>query len=83
MPGFEETENEIRYRIRAPNLFLDGSLNYINLQKSPPVNAVTGRLRGETKITNQEFRFPKESWALEKAKIWVEKYREKLQKNDY
>jgi len=80
MPGFEETENEIRYRIRAPNLFLDGSLNYINLQKSPPVNAVTGRLRGETKITNQEFRFPKESWALEKAKIWVEKYREKLQK---
>lgn len=72
-PGFEETENEIRYRIREPGDFQDNSFRRITLQKDKPrVYGITGRLKGEDKTTLQALRFPKEDeWDVPKARAWV------------
>ena len=76
-PGFEETENEIRYRIREPGRFEDGSFRRIALQqKSPRVYAIIGKLKGESSTTIQALRFPKgEGWDIPKARSWVSSHR--------
>lgn len=72
-PGFEETEKEVRYRVRDPKLFQKDSFRRITIQeKKPPVFAVIGRLKGETTTTMQSLRFPKkDKWTVEKARKWV------------
>ncbi len=70
---WEETENEIRNRLKAPDLFKEGSFRRITLKKDKPrVFAIIGRLKGETTTSLQALRFPKEdTWTLAKAKAWV------------
>jgi len=76
-PGFEESENEIRYRVRDPGRFDDGSFRRIALQqKSPRVYAIIGHLKGESSTTIQALRFPKgEGWDIPKARSWVSSHR--------
>lgn len=76
-PGFEETENEIRFRVREPGKFNKDTLRFVALKKSKPrVNSVMGKLKGKDKPADpmilQALRFPKEDgWTVAKAKKWV------------
>jgi len=78
---WEETENEIRHRVRDPEDFQPDSFRTITLKEDKPrVFAIIGKLKGETTTTIQALRFPKEDgWTLEKAKEWVAKH---FRKND-
>ena len=73
---WEETENEIRHRVRDPEDFQPDSFRTITLKEDKPrVFAIIGKLKGETTTTIQALRFPKEDgWTLEKAKQWVAKH---------
>jgi HK97 family phage prohead protease len=70
---WEETENEIRHRIRDPEDFEADSFRRITLQaKKPRVFAVIGKLKGEDTTTVQALRFPKDDdWTIASAKKWV------------
>lgn len=75
-PGWEETENEIRYRLREPDAFAPDSFKRITLQEKPPVYAVAGKLKGEKAMTLQALRFPKDAWTLGDAKAWLKDHPE-------
>jgi HK97 family phage prohead protease len=77
---WEETENEIRFRKRAPGLFQDGSFARITLKKSRPrVFAIIGRLKGQDTTTIQALRFPKvDGWTIAKGKAWVSEHPVKM-----
>lgn len=72
-PGFEETDEYIRYRVKNPDRFQEGSFRTITIKKDKPrVKAVIGRLKGETETTLQSLLFPKEDdWTIPKAREWV------------
>ncbi|MGQ9686268.1 MAG: hypothetical protein ACUVT2_08195, partial [Thiobacillaceae bacterium] len=76
---WEQTENEIRHRVRDPNDFEPDSFRTIALQPDRPrVFAIVGRLKGETKTTIQALRFPKEDgWTVAKAQQWVKQHFDK------
>ena len=67
MPGFDETENEWRYRFREPGLFDKERTADI----AAGVYIVYGRLKGSTKWKPQAIRFKKESFGLPAAKKWL------------
>lgn len=76
MPWEDKPEwTEIRYRVRNPDDFQDGSFRRIPFKKSiPKVFAVIGTLKGEDSTTVQALRFPKgkpDNWTMVKAKAWV------------
>ncbi len=73
-PGWDETEGEIKYRVRDPGKFQDGSFRRVTLQKQKPrVIAVMGKLTGQDTMTIQSLAFPKgDGWKLHVAKKWVE-----------
>jgi len=81
MPGWEETENEIRYRIRDPDLFSPDSFFVKDLQESPRNYAVFGKLKGEESSKIQALRFPKNVWTMDEAKKWYEPRKEDLGKS--
>lgn len=69
---WEETENEIRHRLREPELF--DKFRYITLKSDKPrVRAVLGKLKNEDNEWKlQALRFPKaDGWTLSEAKKWV------------
>src|SRR3990170_9096888 len=69
---WEETENEIRNRVRDPDGFQDGSFRRVPLKPAKPrVFAIMGRLEGQDTMTIQALRFPKEDdWTVAKARAW-------------
>jgi len=70
--AWEETENEIRNRIKDPGDFQPDSFRRIQLQHTgKPVFAIIGRLKGETTTTIQALRFPKDQWSVGDAKAWA------------
>lgn len=72
MKKWEETENEIRHRVREPGLF--SKFRYITLKADKPrVRAVLGKLKNEDNEWKiQSLRFPKsDDWTMAKAKAWV------------
>lgn len=77
-PGYEETENEIRYRIREPNLFNPDTFKYVPIKKTKPrVNSVMGKLKDKSGADDpmviQALRFPKpDGWTKASAKEWVD-----------
>jgi len=73
---WEETDTEIRYRVRDPADFQDSSFKRITLQKDEPrVYAIVGKLEGEDTMTIQALRFPlDDGWTLKDAKAWVKKH---------
>jgi len=70
---WEDMPNEIRFRIRNPDLFQDDSFKRIPIKRDKPkVFGIAGRLKDETSLTLQSLRFPKDDdWTLSKAKAWV------------
>ena len=77
-PGWDDEEGstEIKYRVREPSAFEEGSFKRITLQKQKPrVIAVVGKLKGQDTLTIQALRFPKDDgWTLKKAKAWVKEH---------
>jgi hypothetical protein len=70
---WEDMENEIRHRLRDPADFEEDSFRRITLQqKKPRVFAIAGHLKGETTMTVQSVRFPKDDgWTMAEAKKWM------------
>lgn len=70
---WEDMPNEIRFRIKNPNLFQDDSFKRIPIkQKKPKIFGIAGKLKDEDTMTLQSLRFPKgDDWTLSKAKDWV------------
>lgn len=70
---WEETESEIRHRLRDPADFEADSFRRITLQqKKPQVFAIIGKLKGETATSIQALRFPKDDgWTVAEAKKWL------------
>jgi len=66
----EETENQIRARVAQPGRFEDGSFRSKDLGDG--ISLILGRLKGETTLTDQSYRFSKaEGWTLSKARTWL------------
>jgi hypothetical protein len=76
---WEETENEIRHRVRDPNAFEPGSFRTITLKADRPrVLAIVGKLKGQSATKIQALRFPKaDGWTVEKAKEWAKSHFDK------
>jgi len=81
-PGWEDKPDwkEIKYRVRDPKLFKDGTFRRVTIQKKKPkVIAIMGKLKGEDTMTIQSLRFPKDDgWTVEKAKAWVKAHKDSL-----
>lgn len=75
MPGWDESANEYRYRIREPELFLRLRIN--RLKGIEGVYQVGGPLKsdpdGPWKV--QSVRFKKKNWTLAEAKKWVNEHK--------
>jgi hypothetical protein len=67
MPGFEETENEIRYRVRDPAQFDD----YGRKEIAPGVSLLLGHDKATGKWLVQAIRFDKVNFTLAQAEAWV------------
>jgi hypothetical protein len=75
-PAPEETENTIRIRMRDPEDFQDGSFRTINIgPEDNGIQAVVGRLEGETTMTVQSYVFDKEKWTAGEAQEWVDEHK--------
>ncbi len=80
-PGWDETEDMIRYRIRDPKLFRDDTMRTVKIKKDKPrVNSVMGKLKkndgkDDDPMTMQNVMFPKEDkWTLDEAKAWLKEH---------
>lgn len=70
MPGWDETQNEFRYRVLTPDAFTPGTFFVKEFQKKPKIYAIMGRAKGTNSSSVQSLRFGKEGWTLEQAKSW-------------
>ena len=79
--GWDETDNMIRYRVREPKLFVEGSFRSVPIKKDKPrVNSLMGKLKDNPDVmTIQSLSFPKEDdWTLSKAKDWLKDHQSLL-----
>jgi phage I-like protein len=76
MPGFEKTENEIRYRVLEPDQFDPQSFRRRAFKTGAPrVDAIMGKIKGSSTMTIQALRFPLEDgWTEEKARTWINEH---------
>lgn len=89
-PGWEETENEIRYRVRDPKLFDPDSFRTkkLDVKDKGDVRLILGKLKNpkpeeKGKMILQALRFEKEAgWTLKEAKEWYEKHKDSLRSFD-
>src|SRR3990172_62428 len=71
--ALEETENEVRARVKSPGLFQEGSFRTKKITGG--INIVLGRLKDEITMTPQSYRFKKEEgWTIEKARKWLSEH---------
>jgi len=70
-PTWDETENEIRFRIKNPDLF--DTFRYKTIVKEKPrVFGVYAKYKGKDEWAWQALRFPKaDGWTTDKAKAWL------------
>lgn len=71
-PGFEETENQIRYRVHDPEGFEEGGFRTITPNGTEGIQFVIGRRKGEDTTTVQSVRFDKDNWTMARARQWIE-----------
>jgi hypothetical protein len=79
-PGWEETDEMCRYRVRNPALFQEDSFRTVTIKKDKPrVMAVMGKLMNEDTMTIQNLMFPKEDeWTMDSAKAWLADHQDLL-----
>jgi len=74
-PAPEESENSIRIRIKDPGAFQEDSFRTISIDKDRGIQAVVGRLKGETTTTIQSYIFSKaKDWTVASASAWVKEH---------
>lgn len=61
--------NEHAARVREPGSFQSDSFRRINI--APGVDAIIGRLKGETSTTVQTYRFDKSKFTAAEARKWL------------
>lgn len=77
-PAPDVTENTIRIRIKDPGSFQKDSFRTIRIgAKGKGIQAVIGRLKGETTTTIQSYIFDKSKWTAKTARAWVKEHRQK------
>ena len=70
--GWDENENNIRRRVREPDMFQSYTFRTIWLSEPEGIKAVVGKLKGEDKLTIQSIIFSKKKdWTMEKARQWI------------
>jgi len=82
-PGWDEAENEYRYRVRPPDQFAKDSFRTKQLDGVDGVSLVTGRLKPDfvpeggdaDSMVVQSVRFKKDDWDLDEAKKWFDEHR--------
>ena len=76
-PEPEETEETIRIRVKEPGGFQEDSFRTISIDKDRGIQAVIGRLEGETTTTIQAYIFSKdkEDWTIVTAQAWVDEHK--------
>jgi len=75
-PAPDVTENTIRIRVRDPGDFEEDSFRTIRMgSEEQGIQAVIGRLEGETSTTVQSYVFDKEKWTVEEAQGWVDEHK--------
>lgn len=82
---WEETENQIRYRVRDPDDFRPGTWKTRKLKGIEGVSQVLAKLKANKvpkghnpdSMVVQAYRFDKKYWTMAKAKKWIAKQREK------
>ena len=77
--GVDETENEIRIRVKDPSLFDQDSFRYKTIKSSyPKIKAVFGKLKSSSTMELQSYRFPKsDGWTKQSAKSWIKEHGKK------
>lgn len=74
-PAPDVTENTIRIRVRDPGDFQEDSFRTITIgDEADGIQAVIGRLEGETTTTVQVFIFDKEKFTTAEAQAWVDEH---------
>lgn len=75
-PEPEETEETIRIRVKDPGGFQEDSFRTISIDEDRGIQAVIGRLEGETTTTVQAYLFNKEKgdWTVATARAWVDEH---------
>ena len=68
--------NEHSARVRQPGDFTPGSFR--RKQVSPGVSIVMGRLKGETTMTAQAYRFAKTKFTADQARAWLKEHKIKF-----
>jgi len=77
---WEETDNEIRFRVQDPDDFLPESFRTKQLEGIEGVSIIVGKLKPENvpadadpeAMVLQSYRFAKTSWDIERAKTWID-----------
>jgi len=88
-PDWDETENEIRFRMRNPDLFRDDSFRTKPLSGAKGIYLVLGKLLKppegqEGSMVVQSIRFKKDDdWTLAKAKAWLKEHPDIAKSFDY
>ena len=82
MPGFEETENEIRYRVKEPSAFQEDSFRRKELEGVSGVSIVIAKPKSSDKTEVQAYRFDKDTWTMEKAKEWIAEHKPQANKEE-
>lgn len=79
MPAPEIVGNEIRVRVKNPDLFVPSSFRTIELDKSKGIRAIVGKLKSnpEGGMQVQAYRFDKDKWTVEEAGAWVKAHESK------
>lgn len=63
--------NEHAARQRDPGDFESGSFRNVSGNFPAGISAIMGRLRGQTTMTIQSFRFDRNRWSVSEAKRWL------------
>ena len=80
---WEETENEVRYRVRNPDHFRKDTFRTKQIKGVEGVSIIIGKLKPEhvpegndpDSMVVQAYRFSRKNWTMEEAKRWIEEHR--------
>lgn len=80
-PGWDETDEYIRHRVREPGQFRDDTFRTVTVKRDKPrVMSIMGKLKSnegkdDDPMTVQNVMFPKaDDWTMESAKSWMSEH---------
>lgn len=79
-PAPDVTEKYIRWRIKDPKLFKEGSFRTIDLNKNRGIKAILGKYKSDPNgpMHVQSVLFDKEKWTIDKARKWIREHKDRL-----